>query len=90
MIIRLFISTLFGFLLHQTYHPTKRFGERWGNLLRYAIGGLALMPVRALLWQGFGKLSNSNDPNGRLAIIDLLALLTLGGGAMIGHLFDKE
>ncbi len=85
MIFRFFFGFFAGLLLHKTYRPTHRFGERWGSLMRYAIGGLGLIPVKALILSGMRGRRNDD-----VVTADLLALLSFGGGTFIGHILDTK
>lgn len=86
MIYRILLSYLFGLFLHITYRPTLSFGVRWSGLLQKAIGGLGLIPVRALMWHGVEEV----DIKDRFIITELLSLVSFGAGVFTGHLLDKD
>ena len=90
MIWRLLATVLGGFGAHRLYSPTARFGPRWGQLLRYALGCLLIIPFRLMV---IGKLRDVNA--GKRIEDDILMgdLLTLGGfgtGVFLGYLTDSD
>ena len=84
---RFLSSFILGFLLHKfTYRPTRRFGPKWGLLMRYAIGSLGLVPARLFIWQGL----NHDNESERFIISHLLSLFTFGPGVVLGHLLNRK
>lgn len=75
-----------GMLSHLFYRPSLGFSPKWGQLLRYAIGGLVLIPFRMMFW---AQLKPIAKPQDRIILSDVLALFAVGAGVMAGHLTDK-
>jgi hypothetical protein len=73
-------------LAHLAYRPTLGFSTAWGQLMRYAIGGLVLIPMRLMFWR---RLSAVEKPLDRLVLSDVLSLFGVGAGVLAGHLTDK-
>lgn len=86
MVIRLLAAFLGGWISHLLYRPTLGFSPKWGQLMRYAIGGLVLIPFRLMFWN---KLKVIEKHHERMVLSDILALFSVGAGVMTGHLTDK-
>lgn len=81
---KLLVAVLAGFGAHQAYKPSLTFGPRWGNMLRYGIGAVVLLPFVLLLQDEF----KSDNPHARTMAGYVLALLGVGVGVFVGHLAD--
>ncbi len=68
------------------YRPTRPFGPRWGMMIRYAIGSLAVMPFRMMIADELHSLDK--HPNERQIVADLLALGSFGSGVATGHMIE--
>lgn len=86
VILRLLFVTLSGFGLHQAYAPTRALGERWGGMLREAIGVLGMFPGFILIRDGL----EHRDGIDSLTIAYLLTAFSFGTGVLCGHLADKK
>ena len=85
--IRLFGSFSMGVISHVLfYRPTEKFGQEWGTLMRYAVGSLGMIPAKFLILHSCEKERRMKF----LLSADLLALLTFGGGVLIGRLLDRD
>ena len=88
---RLLVTVIGGFAAHQLEQPIDVLtgGTRWGRFLRYAVGSLALIPFRHLVFsylQGRGSKRFDDD----LLTADLLTLGGFGTGVLLGHIADGE
>lgn len=84
MIWKLLLSMIGGVVMHLLfYKPTRPFGPRWGMMIRYAIGSLAVMPFRLLISDELHTLDK--HPHEKQVASDLLALGSFGTGVLIGH-----
>lgn len=86
MVIRLLAAFVGGMFSHLLYRPTLGFSPKWGQLMRYAIGGLVLIPFRLMFWRHLQPIEKQNE---RLVLADVLALFAVGAGVMAGHISDK-
>ena len=86
IILKLLTACLAGFGAHQAYKPTLAFGPRWGNMLRYGIGALVMLPFVLLLQDEF----DGAKPAERTLAGYVLSLLGVGAGVFLGHLADKS
>jgi hypothetical protein len=80
----LILLYLGGLIGHVFWRPSKKFGERWGNLFRYAVGYLLSIVGHQVI---FGSIREENGRK-RLLIIDILTGVTLGFGVFSGHFSD--
>lgn len=89
MIWRLIAALVGGFAAHQLDRPISAMfnGSRWGLLMRYAVGYLALIPFRIVL---IGKIRERGERRleDDLLANDLLVGGAFGTGVMLGYLFD--
>lgn len=81
MVIRLLFVVMSGFGLHQAYKPTLSLGQRWGGMLREAIGVLGMLPGVLLL--------HDRDGQDNLIVSYLLACFAFGSGVFAGHMVDR-
>lgn len=88
MILRLFLVLLAGIAGHQSYHPTKTFGPRWGSLLRYAIGIILFIPCSIIVKAGIPEKADKFGEVERDITAGLLTAGALGTGTLIGHFID--
>lgn len=84
MIIKILASILAGFGAHQAYKPSLAFGPRWGNMLRYGVGAVVMLPFVLLFQDEF-----SGEPHAKTIAGYMLALFGIGAGVFLGHLSDK-
>lgn len=89
MVWRLLATLVGGFATHQLDKPiSAMFGKtRWGLLMRYAAGYLAVIPFRMVL---VGKMRERGDRRleDDLLTNDLLIGGAFGTGVLLGYLFD--
>jgi hypothetical protein len=92
LFVRLFLVFLSGIAAHQSYGPTRRFGTRWGSILRYAIGIVLFIPSQIIV-----KASIPREIPGDLwgeverdITAGLLAAGAVGTGVLAGHMLDGD
>ena len=86
LIVRCFLSIFMGYISHALFHkPTMLFGKRWGQLLRYAIGYIGIMPLRQLfLDEGEKRIPE------KVFTADIMSGVMYGTGVFMGYLADNE
>lgn len=62
------------------------FGERWGQLMRYGIGAVLLLPFVLLFQEDFKTL----EARERTIAGYMLAAIGVGAGVFLGHLADRD
>lgn len=86
MIIKCILGILLGYVSHVFFHkPTARFGNKWGLLLRYAIGYIGCIPLRQLFLD-----ENEKRVSERVFMADIISGVMFGAGVFLGHLADNE
>lgn len=90
LILRLFLIVLTGFASHRAQRVTMIFGTRWGQLVRYAIGVLILIPSYIVLKAGFPQPQKRFGEVERDIASLLLAAGGIGTGVLIGYVVDNE
>jgi hypothetical protein len=91
LFIKLFICVLAGLAGHQTWNFTRMFGEKWGTLVRYAIGLLIFIPAQILVKASLPKPTNYYEELERDGVSGLLSAGGVGTGVLIGYILgDKE
>jgi hypothetical protein len=89
LILKLVAALMFGLAGHRTWGPTRQFGDKLGNLVRYAIGILLFIPSQILIKTSLPKhADHPSDEMERDLVAGLLAAGALGTGVMLGHVFD--
>jgi uncharacterized membrane protein required for colicin V production len=84
--LRLLAAVFGGFAAHRFYKPSLSLGQRWGNMLRYAIGALCLLPFLLMVQH---ELRNDSKPDDALLASYLLTIGAVGTGTFVGHLTDR-
>lgn len=88
--IKVFATILSAFGLNRFYEPSKALGERWGNMLREAIGIIGLWPFVLLLVREIPRNQKREDDTAqRYTVAYLLAAMFFGAGVLLGHLFTR-
>jgi len=85
LFLRLSVTILGGLAMHRFYRPTLIFGDRWGNMMRYSIGTLLLLPFVLLINHALGSVKDDDE---RLMSSYLLGAGAFGTGVFVGHLAD--
>lgn len=88
MVWRLLAAAIGGFAAHQLHKPTQRFGPRWGAMLRYGVGSLALIPFRLMVLSKMREVARGRRAEDDILISDLVTLGAFGTGVFVGYLLD--
>jgi hypothetical protein len=91
LIIKLIAAVLVGLAGHRTWKPTRQFGDRLGNLVRYAIGLLLFIPTQIIIKSSLPRHAQiDSDEAERDLVSGLLAAGAIGSGVMLGHVLDGD
>lgn len=89
LVLKLMAAVLIGLAGHRTWRPTRQFGNRLGNLVRYAIGLLMFIPTQIIVKSSLPKHAEiDTDEAERDLIAGLLSAGAIGTGVMVGHILD--
>lgn len=90
LLLRLFLGMLAGLAGHFAYGPSQIFGQRWGSLLRYAIGLLLFIPAQIVVKSSIPERENKGywGDVERDLVAGLLTAGAVGTGTLFGHILD--
>jgi len=89
MILLLFIDFIIGYQLHKLRPWTETLGSRLDSGTRYSIGMGSFLPMSAVNWMVFSKMTK--DTGLVMHFINgALTALALGGGVILGMLTDDK
>lgn len=90
LILRLILIVLAGFASNRAQRVTRFFGNRWGQLVRYAIGVLVLIPSFIVLKASFPQPQKRFGEVERDIASLLLSAFGIGTGVLIGYIVDSD